>query len=115
MATYMVACTITLTPSLGRQTYHQPSGLSAKAVPRTPQFGGPSERTKILFVEYHPATLPTTTPITPLTTLKETLHTLSHDKSTAPPLRLFIVEDLSQQVIELLGSRFDIDRLFFRP
>ncbi|KAF2854724.1 hypothetical protein T440DRAFT_464872 [Plenodomus tracheiphilus IPT5] len=71
-------------------------------------------RTKVNYIEYQPATAPTTTPIRTSMALKETLHALSHDKSKAPPLRLFIVEDLSQQVIELLGSRFDIDPLFFR-
>ncbi|KAI8935847.1 hypothetical protein NX059_007364 [Plenodomus lindquistii] len=73
-----------------------------------------AHRTKINFIEYQPAAAPVTTPITTSMALKETLHALSHDQSKAPPLRLFIVEDLSQQVIELLGSRFDIDPLFFR-
>lgn len=29
-------------------------------------------------------------------------------------LRLFVVEDLSREVIEALGSHFDIDPMFFR-
>lgn len=64
------------------------------------------------FIEYQPATKPKSTPITTTAALKETLHAL--DGTVAPPLRLFIVEDLSQQVIELLGARFDVDPHFFR-
>ncbi|KAF1846007.1 uncharacterized protein K460DRAFT_406234 [Cucurbitaria berberidis CBS 394.84] len=73
-----------------------------------------ANKTNITFIEYKPATMPTTTPITTSIALKETLHALAHDNSKELPLRLFVVEDLSQQVIELLGSRFDIDPLFFR-
>ncbi|CAO2649151.1 Nn.00g101000.m01.CDS01 [Neocucurbitaria sp. VM-36] len=73
-----------------------------------------ANKTNVTFIEYQPATAPTTTPITTAIALKEVLHALEHDRSKEPPLRLFVVEDLSQQVIELLGSRFDIDPLFFR-
>jgi hypothetical protein len=71
-------------------------------------------KTNIKFIEYQPATVPRTVPIETPGALQELLHSLSHERSHEPPLRLFVVEDLSQQVIELLGSRFDIDPLFFR-
>ncbi|KAJ4312397.1 hypothetical protein N0V94_007465 [Neodidymelliopsis sp. IMI 364377] len=70
-------------------------------------------RTNLTFIEYRPETKPQVTPITSDIALAETLDTLSNDTS-APPLRLFLVEDLSRRVIELLGSRFDVDPLFFR-
>ncbi|KAF2653757.1 hypothetical protein K491DRAFT_602203 [Lophiostoma macrostomum CBS 122681] len=44
--------------------------------------------------------------------LREALQTSIETED--PSLRLFLVEDLSLQVIEQLGSRFDIDPLFFR-
>jgi hypothetical protein len=73
-----------------------------------------ANRTNITFIEYQPTIAPTTTPIKTPMELKEVLHALEDDHARQPPLRLFIVEDLSQQVIELLGSRFDIDPQFFR-
>ncbi|CAG5183779.1 uncharacterized protein ALTATR162_LOCUS10750 [Alternaria atra] len=71
-------------------------------------------KTNVTFVEYHPAAAPKTTAIKTPALLHETLQSLSHEHMKEPPLRLFIVEDLSQQVIELLGARFDLDPLFFR-
>jgi hypothetical protein len=46
--------------------------------------------------------------------LREAVDSTWDQTSGAPPFRLFVIEDLSQQVIEILGSRFDIDPLFFR-
>lgn len=71
-------------------------------------------RTNVTFIEYQPNIAPRKTAITSAEKLKETLGSLTHDGTGASPLRLFVVEDLSQQVIELLGSRFDVDPLFFR-
>lgn len=72
-------------------------------------------KTNVTFIEYKPIPAPKPIRITTHTALKETLDGLSHDPSKGdPPLRLFIVEDLSQSVIESLGARFDIDPLFFR-
>lgn len=71
-------------------------------------------RTNVTFVEYQPKTKPQPRPITSAEVLKKTLNTLTHELPNEPPLRLFIVEDLSREVIELLGARFDIDPLFFR-
>ncbi|KAF1945374.1 hypothetical protein EJ02DRAFT_53692 [Clathrospora elynae] len=73
-----------------------------------------ADKTKITYIEYQPATAPKTTPINNPEALREILHALEDDRAKDPPLRLFLVEDLSRQVIELLGSRFDIDPLFFR-
>ncbi|KAJ8117965.1 hypothetical protein OPT61_g961 [Boeremia exigua] len=70
-------------------------------------------RTKVTFIEFRPEKKPHVTPITKHTELRETLNGLASE-TAIPPLRLFVVEDLSQQVIELLGARFDIDPLFFR-
>lgn len=44
--------------------------------------------------------------------LEEYLSEPSNDPSVK--LRLFVVEDLSRDVIEALGSKFDIDPSFFR-
>lgn len=71
-------------------------------------------RTKVTFIEYRPETEPTVMPINNHVLLDDTLTNLAADKSGSPPLRLFVVEDLSQRVIELLGARFDVDPLFFR-
>lgn len=73
-----------------------------------------AHKTNINFVEYRPAAEPKSIPIQTSSALRETLQSLSHEPEKEPPLRLFIVEDLSQQVIELLGERFDIDPHFFR-
>ncbi|EUC41168.1 hypothetical protein COCMIDRAFT_106850 [Bipolaris oryzae ATCC 44560] len=73
-----------------------------------------ANKTNITFVEYRPASKPKAFPIKTPSALRETLESFSHEPSKEPPLRLFVVEDLSQQVIELLGKRFDIDPLFFR-
>lgn len=72
------------------------------------------DKTVMTFIEYQPAAKPKPQEINSPIALKELLHSLSHEPHREPPLRLFIVEDLSQQVIELLGSRFDIDPMFFR-
>ncbi|KAI4706905.1 hypothetical protein J4E89_008239 [Alternaria sp. Ai002NY15] len=73
-----------------------------------------ANKTNVTFVEYRPATAPKATAIKSPALLQETLQALSLEHTKEPPLRLFIVEDLSRQVIELLGARFDIDPLFFR-
>jgi Mg2+ and Co2+ transporter CorA len=73
-------------------------------------------KTSITYVEYQSdtASKPQEIPITSPTALRELLDSLSHERGKETPLRLFVVEDLSRQVIELLGSRFDIDPMFFR-
>lgn len=71
-------------------------------------------RTNVTYIEYKPEKDPKPVPINLADDLKKTLASLTYNPSEAPPLRLFIVEDLSRDVIELLGSRFDVDPLFFR-
>ncbi|UPX17787.1 uncharacterized protein EKO05_0008125 [Ascochyta rabiei] len=72
------------------------------------------ERTNITLLEYRSESVPKTTSITSANELKDKLEFISNERSEPPPLRMFIVEDLSRAVIEQLGSRFDIDPLFFR-
>lgn len=72
------------------------------------------QRTKVTFIEYQPDVAPVDETIGKPERLREVLNRLKHEGTKASPLRLFVVEDLSQQVIELLGSHFDIDPLFFR-
>lgn len=72
-----------------------------------------STRTKVTFIEYVRERDPDPKSIISHTALRDTLEAIAPGNST-PPLRLFIVEDLSQQVIEQLGARFDVDPLFFR-
>ncbi|KAF1836636.1 hypothetical protein BDW02DRAFT_222005 [Decorospora gaudefroyi] len=91
------------TPLRWNELKHHPVELEQRA-----------KKTNITLIEYQPAKAPRTIPIQTSSALQETLQALSHEHWEAPPLRLFVVEDLSQQVIELLGSRFDIDPLFFR-
>lgn len=73
-----------------------------------------ANKTHITFLEYLPETKPAMTKIDSPEALREKLHEIEELHPKNPPLRLFIVEDLSRQVIELLGARFDIDPLFFR-
>ncbi|KAH8633977.1 hypothetical protein IG631_12613 [Alternaria alternata] len=91
------------TPLRWNEIKHHPEELESRR-----------NKTNVTFVEYNPSTAPKTTAIKTPTLLHETLQALSHERTKQPPLRLFVVEDLSQQVIELLGARFDIDPLFFR-
>lgn len=72
------------------------------------------KRTEITFIEYKPAMEPKTEHIDSTAMLTAKLKSLAHDAGNKPPLRLFIVEDLSREVIETLGGWFDIDPLFFR-
>ncbi|KAF2624323.1 hypothetical protein BU25DRAFT_374167, partial [Macroventuria anomochaeta] len=75
------------------------------------------KKTEVTFIEYQPETAPQVMRIDSAegkAGLKEKLDSLTQGAAKTPPLRLFIVEDLSREVIELLGSRFDVDPLFFR-
>lgn len=71
-------------------------------------------RAKVTYIEYESATASKSVEVDHGVKLKELLQSLSYDADKGTPMRLFIVEDLSQQVIELLGARFDIDPMFFR-
>jgi hypothetical protein len=78
------------------------------------------KRTRVTFIEYQPKTAPQSMRIDAIASapgrigLKEKLDKLTHEADKEPPLRLFVVEDLSREVIETLGARFDVDPLFFR-
>jgi hypothetical protein len=73
-----------------------------------------AERTKVTVIEYSANQKTGETKLNTSSALRDALeHTLDGSLDT-PTLRLFLVEDLSQQVIELFGSRYDIDPLFFR-
>jgi Mg2+ and Co2+ transporter CorA len=89
--------------------------LRWKEIKHTPQqHEHRTNKTKLTYMEYQQAKGPQSQEIDSQIALKELLHSLSYEPHMEPPLRLFIVEDLSQQVIELLGSRFDIDPMCFR-
>jgi Mg2+ and Co2+ transporter CorA len=80
----------------------------------TEEHEGRINKTVVTYLEYKNAVVPETLEIDTPGALKELLHSLSYEPHSEPPLRLFVVEDLSQQVIELLGARFDIDPMCFR-
>jgi hypothetical protein len=75
-------------------------------------------RTNVTLLEYVDGQHPTETSVTAAKDLNNLLEATAlsstPEATSSPPLRVYIVEDLSQQVIELLGSRFAIDPLFFR-
>ncbi|KAF2832315.1 hypothetical protein CC86DRAFT_340739 [Ophiobolus disseminans] len=72
------------------------------------------EKTVVTFIEYQPAAQPKSQEIRSSAVLRDTLNSFSHEPHMEPPMRLLIVEDLSREVIEILGSRFDIDPMCFR-
>lgn len=71
-------------------------------------------RTKVTYIEYRPPQDPHPITIDSADGLRTALAPLICALSETPPLRLFIVEDLSTEIIEQLGSRFDVDPLFWR-
>lgn len=88
--------------------------LRWKEIHKTPNHYERVHRTKLTYIEYESATASKPLEINTSDALKELLNSLSYNSQKERPLRLFIVEDLSQQVIESLGARFDIDPMFFR-
>lgn len=51
----------------------------------------------------------------PPVALQQVLLSINEEQiSKEPPLQVTVVEDLSREVIEMLGSRFKMDHLFFR-
>lgn len=71
------------------------------------------DKTTVTLIEYPSEGKPNVDFIDSPTRLKQVVDTL-HNPSNQTPLKLFIVEDLSRPVIELLGARFDVDPFFFR-
>jgi len=72
-----------------------------------------ASRTKVAVLEFGPSIAVKRTDCTTITQLSEILN-LPQRGSTDVNGRLYIVEDLSSDVIEAFGTRFDIDPLFFR-
>ena len=72
-----------------------------------------ARRTKVTILDFQPGEPVDRTDYSDIDRLSEALGSPAscHDNVHA---RLFIVEDLSRDVIEKLGARFDIDPLFFR-
>ncbi|KAF3053002.1 hypothetical protein E8E11_010505 [Didymella keratinophila] len=71
-------------------------------------------RTRVTYIEYKPPQDPHPVTINSADGLRKALMPLECGPTETPSLRLFIVEDLSTEVIEQLGSRFDVDPLFWR-
>jgi len=72
-----------------------------------------ASRTKVAVLSFAPASHVQRIDINNSKDLSRVFATMqdSHENTNA---RLIVVEDLSQHVIEILGSRFDVDPLFFR-
>lgn len=72
-------------------------------------------RTRVTLLEY-PADgeAPTRSDFKTSKDLDERILKLESEKSSSVKFRLFVVEDLSRDVIETLGSRYDVDPSFFR-
>jgi hypothetical protein len=83
-------------------------------------YGAGPDRTNVTLVEHRKGMEPTTTSITDVKGLDASLRVTapSADAQVIPnadkALRLFLVEELSHEIIESLGSRFSIDPFFFR-
>ncbi|KAH7402101.1 cora-like Mg2+ transporter protein-domain-containing protein [Phaeosphaeria sp. MPI-PUGE-AT-0046c] len=90
---------------------------SASGIPEihdTPEQTRRINKTMVTYIEYLSAVASKPQTIDSPTALKELLRPAPAGQNNDPSLQLFIVEDLSRQVIETLGSRFDIDPMFFR-
>lgn len=73
------------------------------------------ERTKVTVLDYpEDGTAPERTDLDTAVGLKEHIAHLSDRKNSSVKFRLFVVEDLSREVIETLGARYDVDPSFFR-
>lgn len=72
-----------------------------------------ASRTKVAVLDFGPGHTVNRTDCTNITKLSEILR-LPQRSSNNINGRLYVVEDLSRDVIEALGARFDIDPLFFR-
>ncbi|KKY17699.1 putative fungal specific transcription factor domain-containing protein [Phaeomoniella chlamydospora] len=72
-----------------------------------------AKRTHLTVVEYNESSQPTITPIRTSEELYTEFMDSPRDKYDKVNTKIIIVEDLSREVIEVLGSRFDIEPLFF--
>lgn len=73
-------------------------------------------RTNVCMIDYpkDPEEEITTTRIEDAGVLKEQIKKLGDEKDSSIKFRLWVVEDLSREVIEALGSHYDVDPSFFR-
>lgn len=72
-----------------------------------------ASRTKVAMLTFEPNTYVSRADYSNIKELSEALDELGKSHNEAN-VRLLVVEDLSRDVIEALGARFDIDPLFFR-
>lgn len=72
-------------------------------------------RTRVTLLEY-PAggEAPTRSDFESAEDLEEHIIELESQENSSVKFRLFVVEDLSRDVIETLGARYDVDPSFFR-
>ncbi|PMD13338.1 hypothetical protein NA56DRAFT_683033 [Hyaloscypha hepaticicola] len=75
-----------------------------------------ASRTKVTRLDYHEGlSKPIRQEITTSSKLREILHEQASENGPGKrKFRLFIIEDLSRDVIELLGAHYDVDPAFFR-
>lgn len=72
-------------------------------------------KTKVTLLEYPDnGGLPKKKEFTDSATLDDHIAGLENEDDPSVRFRLFVVEDLSRDVIETLGSRYDVDPSFFR-
>lgn len=73
-----------------------------------------SDRTNVVTLDFPSSGTPVRKTITSAQELESSLREISGNQRKSIPTRMIIVEDLSSRVIEILGSKFDIDPAFFR-
>jgi hypothetical protein len=73
-----------------------------------------ASRIKIATVDYPPEGAPTSAPEVRVITEREVLASTLEDGPPPGVTRMYVVEDLSRDMTELLGSQLDIDPQFFR-
>jgi hypothetical protein len=72
-----------------------------------------AQRIRVTQIDFRQSKIPRTRDITDSDALKESLDDANADPNSSDA-RLYVVEDLSRDMIELFGSKFDIDPHFFR-
>jgi hypothetical protein len=76
-----------------------------------------AEKTNVCRLDYSDTGSVTSTDYTDIDQLRAALNpnlTGIHANSPSPALRLYVIEDLSRDVIEVLGAHYDIEPAFFR-
>src|SRR5258707_15169024 len=72
------------------------------------------QRTNVVILDFPSSGSPIRRNFTIANELETTLHNAPNIDLAKTTTRLIVVEDLSRRVIEILGSKFDIDPTFFR-